>query len=96
MANFSVKFQESSMQFKGNFQEENKTFNTSFGAVVHTGGIGIDPTLSQEGLAADAKAVGDVLKTVVKSVNKEKPDENGNVEVDLLEIPMSELNLIFQ
>lgn len=95
MANFSAKFQESSMQFKGNFQEENKTFSASFGALM-LAGSNIDPTLSQEGFAADAKAVGEALKSVVKSVNDEKPDENGNVEVDLLEIPMSELNLIFQ
>ena len=50
--------------------------------------IEVDSTLSQEGKAADAKAVGDALAekqpigNYVKTINGSVPDENGNIEVD--------------
>lgn len=52
------------------------------------GGVDIDASLTVEGAAADAKAVGIALNgkqdsgNYVKSVNGNAPDENGNVEVE--------------
>lgn len=58
--------------------------------------IAIDATLTQEGQAADAKAVGDKLAELevkveeaaqtggtVKTVNGIEPDENGNIEIEV-------------
>lgn len=50
--------------------------------------IEVDSTLSQEGKAADAKAVGDALAekqpigNYVKTINNRAPDENGNINVE--------------
>lgn len=49
--------------------------------------VKVDTTLSQEGKAADAKAVGEALAgkqpigNYIKTINGEAPDENGNIEV---------------
>ena len=49
--------------------------------------VEIDATLTQEGKAADAKAVGDALSGAgngtVRSVNGVMPDGNGNVTIDV-------------
>ena len=44
--------------------------------------VTIDPSLTQAGQAADAKAVGEGLNGVVRSVNGTMPDQCGNVEVE--------------
>jgi hypothetical protein len=49
-------------------------------ALMPSGGIvEVDATLSKAGKAADAKTVGDALKSTVKSVNGIEPGEDGNV-----------------
>jgi hypothetical protein len=51
----------------------------------------IDPTLSNEGEAADAKATGDAIAAIaaVKKVLGQSPDGTGNVEINATQIPMS-------
>lgn len=51
----------------------------------------VDPTLSIEGEAADAKATGDAIAAIaaVKKVNGIGPDSEGNVPVNATQIPMS-------
>ena len=56
-------------------------FELGFESVVIEVPAEVDATLSVEGAAADAKAVGEELKKVVKTVNGKKPDANGNVNV---------------
>ena len=53
----------------------------------------IDPTLSNEGEAADAKATGDAIAAIaaVRNVNGETPDSAGNVIINATEIPMSDV-----
>ena len=50
----------------------------------------VDPTLSHEGEAADAKAVGDGLAERAKSVNDQVPDSEGNIALDATQIPVSD------
>ena len=52
----------------------------------------IDPTLSNEGEAADAKATGDAIAAIaaVKKVNNTSPDSSGNAMVYATNIPMSD------
>lgn len=66
----------------------NVTFTLQRAAVVT---VPIDPTLSIEGEAADAKAVGDAIADIdaAKSVNSQTPDTNGNVTLLASHIPMS-------
>ena len=54
--------------------------------------VPIDPTLSNEGEAADAKAVGDAIAAIatVKKVNDQSPDSSGNVTVLATQINMSD------
>ena len=51
----------------------------------------IDPTLSNEGEAADAKAVGDAIAAIqtVKKVNNQTPDAAGAVTILATQIPMT-------
>lgn len=51
----------------------------------------IDPTLSNEGEAADAKATGDAIAAIaaVKKVLGQSPDGTGNVTINATQIPMS-------
>ena len=51
----------------------------------------IDPTLSNEGEAADAKATGDAIAAIsaVKKVNAQSPDESGEVTLIASQIKMS-------
>lgn len=51
----------------------------------------VDPTLSHEGEAADAKATGDAIAAIaaVKKVLNQSPDETGNVAINATQIPMS-------
>jgi len=51
----------------------------------------IDPTLSNEGEAADAKAVGDAIAAIVavKKVNAQSPDSAGAVVINATQIPMT-------
>lgn len=51
----------------------------------------IDPTLSHEGEAADAKATGDAIAAIaaVKKVNGESPDSSGDVIINATQIPMT-------
>ena len=51
----------------------------------------IDPTLSIEGEAADAKATGDAIAAIaaVKKVLNQGPDSSGNVAINATQIPMS-------
>ena len=51
----------------------------------------IDPTLSIEGEAADAKATGDAIAAIaaVKKVLNQSPDSSGNVAINATQIPMS-------
>ena len=45
--------------------------------------VEVDNTLTVSGAAADAKATGDALAGVVKSVNDVAPDEAGNVAIEI-------------
>lgn len=51
----------------------------------------IDPTLSHEGEAADAKATGDAIAAIaaVKKVLGQSPDGTGDVAINATQIPMS-------
>ena len=51
----------------------------------------IDPTLSNEGEAADAKAVGEAIAAIVavKKVNDQSPDSTGAVVINATQIPMT-------
>ena len=51
----------------------------------------IDPTLTHEGEAADAKATGDAIAAMaaVRTVNGQSPDSSGAVVVNATQIPMS-------
>ena len=51
----------------------------------------IDPTLSNEGEAADAKATGDAIAAIsaVKKVNAQSPDSSGEVTLIASQIKMS-------
>ena len=51
----------------------------------------IDPTLSHEGEAADAKATGERIAAIeaVKKVLNQSPDSSGNVVINATQIPMS-------
>lgn len=51
----------------------------------------IDPTLSNEGEAADAKAVGEAIAAIVavKKVNDQSPDSAGAVVINATQIPMT-------
>ena len=51
----------------------------------------IDPTLSNEGEAADAKATGDAIAAIaaVKKVLGQSPDATGDVTINATQIPMS-------
>lgn len=53
--------------------------------------VPVDPTLSNEGEAADAKATGDAIAAIsaVQNVNGFTPDENGAVLVYATGIPMT-------
>ena len=53
--------------------------------------VPVDPTLSNEGEAADAKATGDAIAAIVavKKVNSTSPDNTGNVQIYANNIPMS-------
>lgn len=61
--------------------------DSGFSALPDTYTPTIDNTLTQSGKAADAAAVGDAISQlsgkIVQSVNNQKPDENGNVTVEV-------------
>ena len=66
----------------------NVTFSLQRSSVIP---MPIDPTLSNEGEAADAKATGDAIAAIaaVKKVNNQDPDSAGNVEINATQITMS-------
>ncbi len=56
-------FKESTENFNFDLSETNQEIVTDFEEVHEVGSVVVDPTLTIEGAAADAKAVGDALKT---------------------------------
>jgi hypothetical protein len=59
-----AKFLETTQLFNTQFDESEQTFPTNFGELQVAGSVVVDSTLTIEGAAADAKAVGDTLKDV--------------------------------
>ena len=56
-------FKEDVKSFKLDFNESDQMIDVEFGEVHEINGLVVDPTLTIEGAAADAKVVGDALKT---------------------------------
>ena len=66
----NIKFNEKSANLESSFDETNQTIHPSFGQVIEVGStVNVDPTLTIEGAAADAKAVGDVLQATYNKLN---------------------------
>lgn len=64
-----TKFFETTQLFNPQFDESEQAFPTNFGEVQVAGSVVIDPTLTIEGAAADAKAVGNALQATYAKLN---------------------------
>ena len=65
-----IEFNEKSANLESSFDETNQTIHPSFGQVIEVGStVNVDPTLTIEGAAADAKAVGDALQATYNKLN---------------------------
>lgn len=63
------------------FSSKSSTYQEAYKAAINAIKSEIDPTLTVSSKPADAKSTGDALKSTVKSVNGQTPDENGNVQI---------------
>lgn len=64
-----TKFLETTQLFNPQFEETEQVFPTNFGELQIAGSVVVDPTLTVEGAAADAKAVGEALQITYKQLN---------------------------